>query len=121
MERTEGKKTAGSGAALVGLGIFLSRIAGLVRRQDAHAARVQVVRRGFAQILAEMKTSRIARATDERRLTDRMKRKVLMASLDTRRPAAQEQLRVLGTQTDVPTLPIVAGQQPVDQLFVGLG
>ena len=33
MERTEGKKTAGSGAALVGLGIFLSRIAGLVREK----------------------------------------------------------------------------------------
>ncbi len=36
-----------------------------------------------------------------------------MASLDTRRPAAQEQLQILGEQTGVPTLPIVAGQQPV--------
>ena len=35
-----------------------------------------------------------------------------MASLDTRRPAAQEQLRVLGEQTGVDTLPIVAGQTP---------
>ena len=33
-----------------------------------------------------------------------------MASLDTRRPAAQEQLRVLGEQTGVATLPIVEGQ-----------
>ena len=33
-----------------------------------------------------------------------------MASLDTRRPAAQEQLRVLGEQTGVATLPIVAGE-----------
>ena len=40
-------------------------------------------------------------------------RKVLMASLDTRRPAAQEQLKVLGEQTGVATLPIVAGQTPV--------
>ncbi|MFL9824413.1 signal recognition particle protein [Rhodoplanes sp. SY1] len=48
-----------------------------------------------------------------RRLTDTMKRKVLMASLDTRRPAAQEQLAVLGTQVGVDTLPIVAGQTPV--------
>ncbi|MEZ5910085.1 MAG: signal recognition particle protein [Hyphomicrobiaceae bacterium] len=47
-----------------------------------------------------------------KRLTDRDKRKVLMASLDTRRPAAQEQLRVLGEQTGVATLPIVAGQTP---------
>ena len=48
------------------------------------------------------------------RLVNRDKKRVLMASLDTRRPAAQEQLRVLGTQTDVPTLPIVVGQTPVE-------
>jgi signal recognition particle subunit SRP54 len=47
-----------------------------------------------------------------KRLTDRDKKKVLMASLDTRRPAAQEQLRVLGEQTGVDTLPIIAGQSP---------
>ncbi len=47
------------------------------------------------------------------RLTNRDKKKVLMASLDTRRPAAQEQLRVLGEQTSVATLPIVAGHQPL--------
>ena len=41
-------------------------------------------------------------------------KKALMASLDVNRPAAQEQLAVLGTQTGVATLPIVAGQQPVD-------
>ena len=48
-----------------------------------------------------------------RRLTDRMKRKVLMASLDTRRPAAMEQLAILGQQVGVETLPIVAGQSAV--------
>jgi signal recognition particle subunit SRP54 len=37
-----------------------------------------------------------------------------MASLDVRRPAAQEQLRVLGEQAQVATLPIIAGQQPVE-------
>ena len=47
-----------------------------------------------------------------RRLQNREKKKVLMASLDTRRPAAQEQLRVLGEQTGVATLPIVEGQDP---------
>src|SRR5262245_14776040 len=46
------------------------------------------------------------------RLAARDKKKVLMASLDVRRPAAQEQLRVLGEQTGVNTLPIVAGQTP---------
>jgi len=44
------------------------------------------------------------------RLSTRDKRKVLMASLDTRRPAAMEQLAVLGRQIDVDTLPIVPGQ-----------
>lgn len=48
-----------------------------------------------------------------KRLSDKQKRRVLMASLDTRRPAAQEQLRVLGEQVGVETLPIVAGQTPV--------
>ena len=47
-----------------------------------------------------------------RRLTEQGKRKVLMASLDTRRPAAMEQLAVLGQQAGVDTLPIVAGQTP---------
>src|SRR6478752_2612295 len=47
-----------------------------------------------------------------RRLTEQGRRKVLMASLDTRRPAAMEQLAVLGQQVNVQTLPIVAGQTP---------
>jgi signal recognition particle subunit SRP54 len=47
-----------------------------------------------------------------RRLTDRQRRKVLMASLDVRRPAAMEQLAVLGRDAQVDTLPIVAGQTP---------
>jgi len=47
-----------------------------------------------------------------KRITDLAKRKVLMASLDTRRPAAMEQLAVLGKQVSVDTLPIVAGQTP---------
>ena len=48
-----------------------------------------------------------------KRLTEQGRRKVLMASLDMRRPAAMEQLAVLGQQVGVDTLPIVAGQQPV--------
>ncbi len=41
-------------------------------------------------------------------------KKAMMASLDVNRPAAQEQLAVLGEQVDIATLPIVTGQQPVD-------
>ncbi|MGE5563902.1 MAG: signal recognition particle protein [Bacillota bacterium] len=49
-----------------------------------------------------------------KRLAERERKRVLMASLDVARPAAQEQLAVLGRQANVDTLPIVAGQQPVD-------
>ncbi len=48
-----------------------------------------------------------------KRLVEKDRKKVLLASLDVRRPAAQEQLAVLGTQVSVPTLPIIAGQDPV--------
>ena len=48
-----------------------------------------------------------------KRLTERQKKRVLMASLDVKRPAAQEQLAVLGRQVGVDTLPIVPGQTPV--------
>jgi signal recognition particle subunit SRP54 len=44
---------------------------------------------------------------------ERERKKVLMASLDVRRPAAQEQLRVLGEQIGMATLPIVPGEPPV--------
>ena len=47
-----------------------------------------------------------------RRLTQREKKKVLMASLDVYRPAAQEQLAVLGRDLSIETLPVVAGQMP---------
>ena len=46
------------------------------------------------------------------RLKDRDKKKVLMASLDVRRPAAQEQLAVLGVQAGIDTLPIIPLQTP---------
>ncbi len=47
------------------------------------------------------------------RLNTRDKKKVLLASLDTRRPAAMEQLIILGHQISVDVLPIVAGQTPL--------
>jgi signal recognition particle subunit SRP54 len=49
-----------------------------------------------------------------KRLSERERKKVLMASLDVARPAAQEQLAVLGRQANVDTLPVVAGQEPVE-------
>jgi signal recognition particle subunit SRP54 len=47
-------------------------------------------------------------------LQTREKKRVLIASLDVNRPAAMEQLKVLGEQAGVATLPIVAGQTPLD-------
>ena len=46
-------------------------------------------------------------------LQNKEKKRVLMASLDVNRPAAMEQLRVLGEQAGVATLPVVAGQDPL--------
>jgi signal recognition particle subunit SRP54 len=47
-------------------------------------------------------------------LQTKEKKRVLMASLDVHRPAAMEQLKVLGEQAGVPTLPILPNQRPVD-------
>src|SRR5258705_1747286 len=47
-------------------------------------------------------------------LQNRDKKRVLMASLDVNRPAAMEQLKILGEQAGVATLPIILGQRPVD-------
>lgn len=49
-----------------------------------------------------------------KRLKDQERKKVLVASLDTRRPAAMEQLKILADQVGVDALPIVAGQLPAD-------
>ena len=48
-----------------------------------------------------------------KRLKDREGKRVLMASLDVNRPAAMEQLQILGAQIGVDTLPIVKGEDPV--------
>ncbi len=42
------------------------------------------------------------------------KKKIMMASLDVYRPAAQEQLKFLGEQNNILTLPIIEGQLPAD-------
>jgi len=48
------------------------------------------------------------------RLKTKERKKVLLASLDVQRPAAQQQLQVLADQTGVDGLPVMLGQQPVD-------
>jgi signal recognition particle subunit SRP54 len=48
------------------------------------------------------------------RLRDKQRKKVLLASLDTQRPAAQLQLQQLATQAQVASLPIISGQTPVE-------
>ena len=47
-------------------------------------------------------------------LQKKLSKKVLMTSLDIYRPAAQQQLQVLGNDNDIKTLPIVEGQLPVE-------
>ncbi len=49
-----------------------------------------------------------------KRLKETQGKRILMASLDTNRPAAQEQLEILGQQIGVDSLPIVKGQSAVD-------
>ncbi len=46
-------------------------------------------------------------------LSEKDKKRALLASLDTRRPAAMEQLQVLGEQAGIDTLPVVADEAPV--------
>lgn len=48
-----------------------------------------------------------------KRLKEVDRKKIMLASLDTRRPAAQEQLAILAGQVGAVSLPIVAGEQPV--------
>ena len=49
-----------------------------------------------------------------KRISEREKEKVLVASLDTRRPAAMEQLAQMAEKAGVACLPIVAGQSAVE-------
>ena len=48
-----------------------------------------------------------------KRLRDKDNKRVLMASLDVNRPAAMEQLQILGSQIGIDTLPIVKGEDPL--------
>jgi signal recognition particle subunit SRP54 len=77
---------------------------------DLHAAAPVVIM--MVGLQGSGKTTTTAKIAN--RLVAREKKKVLMASLDTRRPAAQEQLRQLGAQVSIDTLPVIAGQSPTD-------
>ncbi|MGO8077756.1 signal recognition particle protein, partial [Rhizobium leguminosarum] len=77
---------------------------------DLHAAAPVVIMMVGLQVSGKTTTS----AKIAHRLSTREKKKVLMASLDTRRPAAQDQLRQLGAQANIDTLPIISGQSPTD-------
>ncbi|NEJ70092.1 signal recognition particle protein [Rhizobium phaseoli] len=77
---------------------------------DLHAAAPVVVM--MVGLQGSGKTTTTAKIAH--RLSTRDKKKVLMASLDTRRPAAQEQLRQLGAQANIDTLPVISGQSPTD-------
>jgi signal recognition particle subunit SRP54 len=74
----------------------------------AAAAPVPILMVGLQGSGKTTTTAKIAK-----RIKGKMKRKALMASLDTRRPAAMEQLAVLGREIGVDTLPIVAGENPL--------
>jgi len=47
-------------------------------------------------------------------ISTKQRKKILMASLDTYRPAAQEQLKLLGERIGVATLPIVTAENPLE-------
>lgn len=73
-----------------------------------HPSPVPILMLGLQGSGKTTSTAKIAR-----RFAEKQGKKVLMASLDTRRPAAQAQLAILGEQTGVKTLPIVPGEPPV--------
>ena len=73
-----------------------------------HPSPVPILMLGLQGSGKTTSTAKIAR-----RFAEKQGKKVLMASLDTRRPAAQQQLAILGEQTGVKTLPIVPGEPPV--------
>lgn len=75
----------------------------------AAAAPVTIMMVGLQGSGKTTTTAKIAK-----RLTDKQNKKVLIASLDVKRPAAQEQLKQLGEQNNIDSLPIVADQTPVD-------
>ncbi|MBI5866202.1 MAG: hypothetical protein HZB38_17165 [Planctomycetes bacterium] len=86
------------------------RLGGLARRQEAHAARVLAIQRGIERIVAEMRTSRVLRPAEERRLNDRIVAPLAEIGGDTM-PAAAALLSDLKREADVTKAARVPGVQ----------
>ncbi len=88
----------------------------LVEMLGSETAELQFVTPPCAYLMAGLQGSgkTTSSAKISKLLTDKYGKKVLMASLDVYRPAAQEQLKILGEQTNIATLPIIEGQKPRD-------
>lgn len=88
----------------------------LVEMLGSEASELQFATAPCAYLMVGLQGSGKTTSTAKisRLLSEKQNKKVLMASLDVYRPAAQEQLAQLGVQTGVATLPIVDGQQPLD-------
>src|SRR5215471_7642025 len=96
--------------ALLEADVALDVVRAFTEKVKANAVGVELIKSVTPGQLGSGKTTTTAKIA--KRLTEQGRRKVLMASLDVRRPAAMEQLAVLGQQANVETLPIVAGQHP---------
>ncbi len=83
---------------------------------DAHAGELKVDNPPAPILMVGLQGSGKTTTTAKlaKRLTEKNGKRVLMASLDVYRPAAMEQLAVLGKQINVDTLPIVKGEKPAD-------
>jgi signal recognition particle subunit SRP54 len=78
---------------------------GFALKAAAPAVVMMVGLQGSGKTTSSAKIARLLKA--------RERKKVLLASLDVQRPAAQEQLAILGRQIDAPTVAIVMGERPV--------
>jgi signal recognition particle subunit SRP54 len=95
--------------------IVHDELVAMLSGDDAHAGALRVDSPPAPILMVGLQGSGKTTTTAKlaKRLKEREGKRVLMASLDTRRPAAMEQLAVLGLQVGVDTLPIVMGQDAV--------
>ncbi len=95
--------------------IVHDELAAVLAGDDANAGRLRVDSPPAPILMVGLQGSGKTTTTAKiaKRLKERDGKRVLMASLDVRRPAAMEQLGILGAQVGVDVLPIVKGQDPV--------
>ncbi len=84
--------------------------------EDGSAAKLKIDSPPAVIMMAGLQGSGKTTTTGKlaKRLKEKERKKVLLASLDVRRPAAMQQLAILAEQVGVSALPIVEGQLPVD-------